>query len=54
MVAAFTVARHGPASSSAALRKTAARSSKDSARQPGAACLAAKIAAATSTSVALP
>ena len=41
MVAAFTVARHGPASSSAALRKIAARSSKLSARQPGAACLAA-------------
>ena len=35
MVAAFRVARHGPASRSAALRKIAARSSKDSARQPG-------------------
>ena len=54
MVAAFRVARHGPASSSAALRKIAARSSKSSARQPGAACLAAYIADATSTSVALP
>src|SRR5579875_3014792 len=53
MVAALRVARHGPASRSAALRKTAARSSKLSACQAGAACLAAWIAAATSTSVAL-
>ena len=54
MVAAFSVARHGPASRSAALRKMAARSSKSSARQAGAACLAASMAAATSTLVALP
>ena len=54
MVAALIVSRHGPASSSAALRKIAARSSKDSARQPGAAARAASIAAATSASVALP
>src|SRR6266567_695204 len=37
VVAAFIVARHGPLSSSAAVRKMAARSSNDSARQAGAA-----------------
>jgi len=41
MVAALSVSRHGPESRSAALRKIAARSSKSSARQSGAACLAA-------------
>ena len=54
IVAAFSVARHGPASRSAARRKTAARSSKDSARHALAAPPAAAIAAATSASVALP
>ena len=54
IVAALIVDRHGPASNSAALRNTAARSSKDSARQPGAAAAAASIAAVTSPSVALP
>jgi hypothetical protein len=41
MVEAFRVARQGPARSSAAFKKIAARSSKLSARQAGAACLAA-------------
>ena len=41
MVAALSVSRHGPASSSAARRKIAARSSKGSARHIGAASLAA-------------
>ena len=53
MVAALTVARHGPASSSAA-RKIAARSSKRQRPPAGCRCEAASIAAATSTSVALP
>ena len=43
---ALIVARHGPASRSAALSRIAARSSKDSARQPGAAAAAASIASA--------
>ena len=42
IVAALSVCRHGPASRSAALRKTAARSSKDSSRQAGAASFAAR------------
>ena len=54
IVAAFSVARHGPASRSAARRKTAARSSKGSARHAFAALPAAAIAAATSSSVAFP
>ena len=49
--AAFTVWRHGPASRSAALRRTAARSSKGRARQAGAA-LAAAIASTASALVA--
>ena len=53
MVAAFIVARHGPVSRSAARSRMAARSSKDSARQAGAACLAAAIASRASCSVAL-
>src|SRR5215831_18680403 len=53
IVAALIVARHGPLSSSAALSRIAARSSKDIARQPGAAAAAAPIASATSCSVAL-
>jgi hypothetical protein len=54
IVAALIVARHEPASSSAARRKIAARSSNDSSRQPGAARLAASMAADTSSSVASP
>ena len=48
MVAALSRARHGPASRSAALSSTAARSSRDSARHPGAASAAALIAALAS------
>ena len=53
IVAALIVARHAPLSRSAALRKIAARSSKDIARHPGAAAAAAAIASTTSCSVAL-
>ena len=53
MVAALSVSRHGPASSSAARRKIAARSSKGSARHIGAASLAALTAARASSWVAL-
>src|SRR5215472_1021851 len=53
IVAALTVARNGPLSRSAARSRIAARSSKDIARQPGAAVAAASIASATSCSVAL-
>jgi hypothetical protein len=52
MVAAFRVARHGPASRSAALSSTAARSSKDIARHSGAAAVAASTAARASSWVA--
>jgi hypothetical protein len=52
MVAAFSVWRHGPESSSAAFRNTAARSSNGSARHPGAAAFAASIAARASVCVA--
>ncbi|SLH20617.1 Uncharacterised protein [Mycobacteroides abscessus subsp. abscessus] len=45
MVAAASVSRHGPASRSAARRNTAARSSKGSDRQSGAAASAASMAA---------
>ena len=48
MVAALSRWRQGPASRSAALRMIAARSSNDSARQPGAASAAALIAASAS------
>src|SRR6266542_997090 len=54
MVAALSVSRHPPASSSAARRKTAARSLYGNARQPGAASFAAATAAAASARVALP
>ena len=54
MVAAFSVARHGPVSRSAALRKIAARSSKDIACHAGAAALAASTACRTSAAVASP
>ena len=53
IVVALIVARHGPLSRSAALSRIAARSSKDIARQSGAAAAAAPIASATSCSVAL-
>ena len=52
MVAALRVSRQGPASRSAALRKIAARSSKDMSRQPGAAAFAASTAACASSWVA--
>ena len=52
MVAALSVSRQGPASSSAARRKIAARSSNGSARHIGAASLAALIAARASSWVA--
>ncbi len=52
IVAALRVERHGPDSSSAALRKTAARSSNGSSRQPGAAAFAAATASAASAFVA--
>ncbi len=52
MVAAFRVARHGPASISAARRKMRARSSKGIAAQPGAACSAAVIACSVTAVVA--
>src|SRR3954453_17030490 len=48
MVAALSVCRHGPASRSAALRKTAARSSKDSSAHAGAASFAQRIASSPS------
>jgi hypothetical protein len=54
MVAAFSVSRQPPANSSAARRKTAARSEYGRARHSGAAALAASTAAAASPFVALP
>ena len=52
IVAALIRARHGPARRSAALRRIAARSSKDRSRQAGAAAFAASTAAAASAFVA--
>ncbi len=52
MVEAAIVSRHGPASSSAARRMIAARSSKDIARQAGAAARAASMASVASCWVA--
>ena len=53
IVAALSFWRHGPESSSAALSRTEARSSKDIERQAGAASLAAVTASCASSTVAL-